>query len=1081
MSSTPEKIAIIGGGIAGLVAAYELSRTPELRARYDITLYQLGWRLGGKLASGRDPAQADRNTEHGLHVWFGFYDNAFAVFKEVFARWRKPAGCPWRAWKQAFSEQSLTPVGETIDGQLRHWDLVWPRFAGEPGQGGLPTPGQVIRNLYNAVVDRIRDLLGGATDDARDRPPLPQDAGHLPQQVHDLYRDAVEEPIDFAPPTEGAPPAAGVAVTLEDLVGMADGWLEALAHDLESALERLGDEHLHGLIHVLHQIERTVTEHLLDRDDVDAHRLRNLVDVGLAFVCGLLNPAYGIWRNFDLDRINHLEFRQWLIENGGAPEIVKGWSVVRTVYDAFFQYRGGDMARPDYEAGTAARVFLRAAFTYKQAVLYLLDAGMGETVIGPMYDVLVDQGVKFEFFHKLRGVGLEPGKPRVASLTFERQAELRAGPYRPTLACGGLTCWPSEPLWDQLVDGDRLKAEGVDFESHWCQHRGVERVLRRGADFDRVLSAIDLGSFKPLNSLDRSIFHEILAASPRLRKLADALPMIPSVALQLWMRPSLEELGWTAGRPAMVTWAYPQDVWADMSAVLRHESWTGPDAPRSLHYFCGVWGEQTDLFARPSTAADTPAVALADVTRRTFAQFDRYVGTIWPRAVAQAGGLDRALVRSQYVRANVDPAECCVGSPTATAHLRPRAHESGIDGLVLCGNWVRNGLNSTCVEQATMTGMAAARFISGAPIEIVGEYFLARRPDDRAISPAPPPPTPPVPTPTPPPDLGAARGLPRYVSSVGHGEQVMSPPGQVLKARVYAFAVPADRNRLTAFARRYLAAPTGGALEYTAIAPFVLCTYLRSDFLTSTSEEVGTIADRECGLWMVLLEKPRGLAPPRLVFWMPYIVIDSSIGMATGREIWGFRKEVGALTIPGAADDPARFVAQATIFRTLSTHTRGRLEPLIRVERETPPGPLERAWESIDDVGAYFAERLIGGTGAWFSRWTAAASRILGRAGLRLSPAFRPGVTVVNLKQFRDAADPNSACYQSVVSSPLQITKIHGGGPLLGDYWLRITRCESHQIVSDLGLPDEETRVAFGGWLDVDMLALAGTELWRAG
>ena len=40
--------------MAGLVAAYELSRPPELRARYEVTVYQLGWRLGGKLASGRD-------------------------------------------------------------------------------------------------------------------------------------------------------------------------------------------------------------------------------------------------------------------------------------------------------------------------------------------------------------------------------------------------------------------------------------------------------------------------------------------------------------------------------------------------------------------------------------------------------------------------------------------------------------------------------------------------------------------------------------------------------------------------------------------------------------------------------------------------------------------------------------------------------------------------------------------------------------------------------------------------------------------------------------------------------------------
>ena len=118
----------------------------------------------------------------------------------------------------------------------------------------------------------------------------------------------------------------------------------------------------------------------------------------------------------------------------------------------------------------------------------------------------------------------------------------------------------------------------------------------------------------------------------------------------------------------------------------------------------------------------------------------------------------------------------------------------------------------------------------------------------------------------------------------------------------------------------------------------MLCTYLRSDFLTSTSEQVGTISDRECALWIVLVEKPRGLALPRIVFWMPYIVIDTSIGMATGREIWGFRKEIGPVTIPSAEQDPARFVAQATIFRTLQTDTRGRVEPLIRVERDAPLG-----------------------------------------------------------------------------------------------------------------------------------------------
>jgi uncharacterized protein with NAD-binding domain and iron-sulfur cluster len=51
MSKT--KIAILGGGMAGLSAAYQLSRTQALRDRYQVTIYQLGWRLGGKAATAR--------------------------------------------------------------------------------------------------------------------------------------------------------------------------------------------------------------------------------------------------------------------------------------------------------------------------------------------------------------------------------------------------------------------------------------------------------------------------------------------------------------------------------------------------------------------------------------------------------------------------------------------------------------------------------------------------------------------------------------------------------------------------------------------------------------------------------------------------------------------------------------------------------------------------------------------------------------------------------------------------------------------------------------------------------------------
>ena len=53
----PIDIAVIGGGCAGMAAAFELTR-PEHQGRYRVTVYQLGWRLGGKGASGRGPADS---------------------------------------------------------------------------------------------------------------------------------------------------------------------------------------------------------------------------------------------------------------------------------------------------------------------------------------------------------------------------------------------------------------------------------------------------------------------------------------------------------------------------------------------------------------------------------------------------------------------------------------------------------------------------------------------------------------------------------------------------------------------------------------------------------------------------------------------------------------------------------------------------------------------------------------------------------------------------------------------------------------------------------------------------------------
>ena len=53
-SIASEKIAILGGGVSSCMTALALTEQQDWQEKYDITIYQVGWKLGGKGASGRN-------------------------------------------------------------------------------------------------------------------------------------------------------------------------------------------------------------------------------------------------------------------------------------------------------------------------------------------------------------------------------------------------------------------------------------------------------------------------------------------------------------------------------------------------------------------------------------------------------------------------------------------------------------------------------------------------------------------------------------------------------------------------------------------------------------------------------------------------------------------------------------------------------------------------------------------------------------------------------------------------------------------------------------------------------------------
>ena len=109
------KIAILGGGISALAAAYELAK----QDRYNITVYQMGWRLGGQGASGRNQKKHDRIEEHGLHIWFGFYENAFHLMEQCYNELGRLPSQPLSMLRTAFTGEDTFIFWEKIKGSVK--------------------------------------------------------------------------------------------------------------------------------------------------------------------------------------------------------------------------------------------------------------------------------------------------------------------------------------------------------------------------------------------------------------------------------------------------------------------------------------------------------------------------------------------------------------------------------------------------------------------------------------------------------------------------------------------------------------------------------------------------------------------------------------------------------------------------------------------------------------------------------------------------------------------------------------------------------------------------------------------------
>lgn len=707
------KVAVLGGGLSSLSTIFHLTNNDTWRDTYDITLYQLGWRLGGKCASSRDEQTAMRIEEHGLHLWFGFYDQAFAMMKKCYAEYAQEDV----TLETAFTGYDHIALQELVGDTWQTWMNYIPPNNYKIGE---PAIGPIV--AITNVVDYLKSLIGFLqTQYTGFHSTIPADLVHklhtngeqliVLAQQHNFphlipyFKKYATPNIDYALITLLLEVATGIVDEISQNLNIPDKYSyysNLLLELLEFALKVVWD----------------ILKPFIDLDTI--RKLWIFVDFFAISMKGFIVDGV-ILKGFDV--INNLDLREWLSQNGAMMMTINS-ALVQAIYGLVF----GGKNQYTFEAGTAMEGLLKMTLLYKGHVYYRMNDGMGDIIIGPLYNVLKARGVNFEFFNKV--TRLVPGADgtSIDEIHIDVQATLKPEfksyePMKQFPDHQGLPYWPEYPRYEFLQQGEQLKhgglnGEPVNLESYYADWKPVaQKVLKVDDHYDVVIQGISIGALP-------YIAKDILQRAERedWRLMVEHIKPVPTIASQLWLKSNIEEMGWKYtqdGLALLGSYQEPYDTWSQMDQLIAKEKWPEQNKPQSLAYLVGP---------TPAAFAD-----LAPFTDHTFPQrqyemakkftrqyLEKLAVNIWPGTINnnnkfkwedlvapdEIQGEKRLDV--QYFRANIDPTELYVLSEKGSSQYRLKTNECGFDNMLITGDWIDIGFNAGCVECAVEAGILTA-------------------------------------------------------------------------------------------------------------------------------------------------------------------------------------------------------------------------------------------------------------------------------------------------------------------------------------------------------------------------------------
>jgi hypothetical protein len=298
------------------------------------------------------------------------------------------------------------------------------------------------------------------------------------------------------------------------------------------------------------------------------------------------------------------------------------------------------------------------------------------------------------------------------------------------------------------------------------------------------------------------------------------------------------------------------------------------------------------------------------------------------------------------------------------------------------------------------------------------------------------------------------------------GEQNRKPPGLFDRTSFYYFPLRADPGALSAYVSRIF--QTDGGPTYTAPLPWVLLAFTHVEHLHSDDPDKGSIRYKDIALWIPVRRQDNGA----LLLFPGYMFVDNASTMATGREMFGFPKQMGQFEMPIGGP-----------FGAFSASCVGRKNPadveaLSRIFRIVPnQQPPDEATGILGKV-VHAATGLLQSIEHLFAgALEAVIAQVLGDLPKELFHLM-PGSLALGLQQCRDPEKGDLASHLAIVETEIRIEKLHDFKGVRNPGRFELETLASHPIAQDLGIASQD--VPIGLFFLADAAIRGGKVVWRA-